>query len=602
MPPLPTAMRRALPPLVLCGVILGGCDLTTSPSREVLPQSCADQIRLPILSPGEWVRLSGRALATVCPSAGDEDQEHVLVLHHASGVSSDSAHLRIRSAGLESPGSEPRLPSDVPVTGPGAAPGTEQVAPGGFGPPRHLPVPQRDEAQHLKLREVERRELGPRVASRAQGSLSPTAARPHAASALPAVGDLLEFNAGARSPACEDPTLRTGRVEAISQRTLVVADTLNPRGGFDRSDYQGYAAAFDTLIAPLAEEMLGAPSDLDGNRRVILFFTQEVNRLSQTGATSFVGGFFFSRDLFPVKGTANLAACATSNEAEILYLLVPDPAGQVNGNPRSMDFLRRITLGTLAHEYQHLINASQRLHVHPGATFPEEVWLNEGLSHIAEELLFFRTSGLAARSDLDVETLRDGGASVLDALNRHQLPNVQRLRSYLTGPARHSPYDERDELATRGAAWHLLRYAADRPTRAEAAFFRQLVAGPGVGVANLSSATGDEAGFRELVTDWSVALYADARLPELPTRFRDLSWNHVSLLRALAQQGGEADPPYPLAVHRLAPDGDAPLDLMGGGSAYLRYAVGPGTEPSLLVRVDEGAPPQDLQGILLRIR
>ncbi len=595
-------MRRVLPSLVLCGLALGGCDLTGSSAPEVLPEDCVDQTRLPTMSPGEWLRLSGRGLATLCPSVGEEDREYVLVLHHASAVSADSAHLRIRSAGLDSPGAEPRPPYDAPVTGPQRAPVAEQLSPGGSGDLGDQPSLYRDQVQHLELREVERRELGPRVRSGAQRTPRPSAPPARTSASLPAVGDLLEFNAGARSPACENPTLRTGRVEAISERALVVADTLNPAGGFRRSDYQGYAAAFDTLITPLAEETLGVPSDIDGNGRVILFFTKEVNRLSQAGADSFVGGFFFSRDLFPVTGTANLAACATSNEAEILYLLVPDPSGRINGNPRSMDFVRRITLATMAHEYQHLINASQRLHVHPSATFPEETWLNEGLSHIAEELLFFRTSGLGSRSNLDVEVLRDGGSGVLDALNRHQLPNVQRLRTFMADPATHSPYDARDALETRGATWHLLRYAADRPEREDATYFRRLVAGPRVGVANLSSATGGDSAFRELMADWSVTLYTDSRLPELPTRFQDLSWNHFSLLRTLAQQAGDADPAYPLAIRRLSPDGDVPLQLMGGGSAYLRYAVGPGADPSLLIRADHGAPPGELQGTLLRIR
>jgi hypothetical protein len=602
MSPLPPAMRRALPSLVLCGLALGGCDLTGSSAPGALPEDCVDQTRLPTMSPGDWLRLSGRELATLCPSVGEHDREYVLVLHHASGLPADSTHIRIQGVGLDSPGAEPRPPSDTPVTGPQRAPVIEQSSPGGFGHPGDPPALHRDQAQHLELREVERRELAPRVRPGVQRTPGSASAPPRAPRAVPAIGDLLEFNAGARSPACEDPTLRTGRVEAISDRALVVADTLNPAGGFRRSDFQHYAATFDTLITPLAEETLGVPSDIDGNGRVILFFTQEVNRLSQVGADSFVGGFFFSRDLFPVAGTANLAACQTSNEAEILYLLVPDPAGQINGNPRSMDFLRRITLATLAHEYQHLINASQRLHVHPSAGFPEETWLNEGLSHIAEELLFFRTSGLGSRSNLDVETLRDGGSHVLDALNRHQLPNVQRLRTFMADPATQSPYNARDALATRGAAWHLLRYAADRPEREDATFFRRLVAGPQVGVANLSSATGGDAAFRELTTDWSVSLYADSRLPELPTRFQDLSWNHFSLLRTLAQQAGDSDPPYPLAIRRLSPDGETPLQLMGGGSAYLRYAVGPGADPSLLIRVDGGAPPGELQGTLLRIR
>ena len=78
-------------------------------------------------------------------------------------------------------------------------------------------------------------------------------------------------------------------------------------------------------------------------------------------------------------------------------MLVPDPTGAVNSNVRTVSFVRGNTTGTLGHEFQHMINGLRRAYV-TGASFFETGFLNEGLSHIAEELMFYRTSvGGAAR-------------------------------------------------------------------------------------------------------------------------------------------------------------------------------------------------------------
>ena len=42
---------------------------------------------------------------------------------------------------------------------------------------------------------------------------------------------------------------------------------------------------------------------IDENQRVIIFYTRAVNELTPSGADSYVGGFFYNRDLFPTSGT-----------------------------------------------------------------------------------------------------------------------------------------------------------------------------------------------------------------------------------------------------------------------------------------------------------
>ena len=56
----------------------------------------------------------------------------------------------------------------------------------------------------------------------------------------------------------------------------------------------------------------------------------------------------------------------------------------------------------------------------------EETWLNEGLSHIAEELLFYRESKLAPRSNLNLSALQ-AGAQTVNAFNEDMASNAGTL-------------------------------------------------------------------------------------------------------------------------------------------------------------------------------
>src|SRR5690606_23646136 len=149
------------------------------------------------------------------------------------------------------------------------------------------------------------------------------------------------------------------------------------------------AGTFDDLVWDVNIASFGEPSDIDENGRVIIFYTRAVNELTPSGADSYVGGFFYNRDLFPTSGANGGAG---SNEGEMFYMLVPDPNGEVNGNRRATDFVLERTYSVLAHEFQHLINDSRRLYVNKALVW-EDSWLNEGLSHIAEELAFYAASG-----------------------------------------------------------------------------------------------------------------------------------------------------------------------------------------------------------------
>ena len=292
------------------------------------------------------------------------------------------------------------------------------------------------------------------------------------------LGDVLSLNVNG-DEACANPVYHPARVVAIGSRAIVLADTLNPAGGFVTADYQRFAARFDTLVYPLGVENFGEPTDIDKNGHIAILFTRAVNELTPPKSQQYVGGFAFSRDLFPTTATARAQACAGSNQGEYFYMLAPDPLGTINSNVRTTRFVDSVTTAVLAHEFVHIINASRRLYVNNTLAF-EEKWLDEGLAHVAEELLFNREAGLVPRSNLDVAAIR-ASSRIRAAFNGDMAGNGGRYRTYLTAPAANSPYAPNDSLPTRGAAWSFLRYAVDRVNATDGfgAGTGQLVTGAG---------------------------------------------------------------------------------------------------------------------------
>lgn len=279
------------------------------------------------------------------------------------------------------------------------------------------------------------------------------------ATAVALAANMRQYNTTSNNP-CQNITLRTGRVEAETQHLTIVADVSNPANGFTAADYQAFASTFESLVWPVLTENFGVPADIDGGGRVVAFFTRAVNELTPAGSTSFVGGFFFARDLFPKVAAGRFQGCAGSNEAEMFYILAPDPTGSL-GLAHSTAFVRNLAVGVIGHELQHLINSSRRLFINTTAEWPEKVFMEEGLSHIAEELLFYEASGVPPKSNVSAATIQSA-SSITAAANAYATSNLGRFSRYLKDPSDQSPYANNDVLETRGAAWSWLRYLADR--------------------------------------------------------------------------------------------------------------------------------------------
>lgn len=418
----------------------------------------------------------------------------------------------------------------------------------------------------MQLRQTARRELAPMVPA-AQTLMRQ---RPSLASipANPTVGTLYTLNANGRQ-ACSAAQNRVARVAAVSNSAIVVADTTNPAGGFTDAEYQSFATMFDTLINPLDVSNFGQPSDIDKNGKVIIFFTKEVNLLTPRGSPGVIGGFFFERDLFPLTDNQVFGGCAGSNLAEMFYVLVPDP-NHVYGDARTKQKVLDLTPGTLAHEYQHLINAGRRMYVNLPFNDFEEVWLNEGLSHMAEELLYYRVSGNAPRQNLTAAKLGQSQATA-DIFNHYQGDNNGRFETFLLKPSKTSVYGNNDSLETRGATWNLLRYLADHRGASDGDTWSQLVNTSLTGQQNLAHVFG--ATYMTQIRDWATTVFSDDIPGVTDTRFLEPSWNLRDIFPRLVDGNGTPLGKYPLSVIPLSDGVASNQSIYSGGAAYFRFSV-----------------------------
>lgn len=129
-----------------------------------------------------------------------------------------------------------------------------------------------------------------------------------------------------------------------------------------------------SAVYPAEQKVFGVASDVNGDGRFDVVFTPVVNRLGGNGG--FATGFFYAADLL---------AGTNSNSREVIFSCVPDPQKEFSDSAVSLSFfLNNIGPNVLVHEAQHMISFNMHYFVNQGAS--EVGWVNEGLSHLAEDL------------------------------------------------------------------------------------------------------------------------------------------------------------------------------------------------------------------------
>jgi hypothetical protein len=380
---------------------------------------------------------------------------------------------------------------------------------------------------------------------------------------------------------CVDYTPITAAVRAVGAKGIFVEDVANPTGGYSLSQFTTFSQQYDDKIYPTDAAHFGAPMDSDGNGRIVIVVTKEVNKRGSLGFTS-------ACDL----GTR--AENPASNEGEFFYVVAPDPNGTVSGTysleDATLDFPALV-----AHESVHVIQFGRRKAA--GAAQFLSLWTAEGQAVLGEEVVGHAVLGKMTGANYDLNHIinPDGSAQVW-----YTSPIVG-LGLYfgwdpITTPGTSSrvanaPW-ECTWLATKyggpcvgnldvyGTPWSLLRYVSDRfgpgYTGGEPALQQAIIESPEIGFAMLQSIAGMR--IDTLLAQWAAMLYVDditdswaSTAPVLSM----LSWNLDHIFYGVTSSNWRLFPELRLTPETLTYSTFTKNASVRGASAY--YGVISGT-------------------------
>ncbi|HEX9610766.1 MAG TPA: hypothetical protein VF978_02675 [Gemmatimonadales bacterium] len=378
----------------------------------------------------------------------------------------------------------------------------------------------------------------------------------------PVVGDLREFSV-CRDLDCGNFTDVGARARAVGQRLAIFIDTLAPTNGLSQADLDGLITLFDSRLYAIDTAAFGRESDINQDSVVIVLMTNVVNSLVTAADCdangAFVAGFFLGADIDPA-----FATDGRLNHAEIFYSIVADPSGTLSCAHSASQVTRFVPI-TFIHEFQHMISYNEHVLVR-GQRNGEQLWLNEGLSHYAEEL-----GGRSFLAEGDNQTFTD--YVIGDLFNAYH---------FLEAPGDHFllPRTGIGTLEERGAQWLYVRYlvdqyATDNTRPAWDVFTRRLVQTADTGASNVQAVTG--ASFATTVGRWALTNWV-SDLPGFatPAELTYESWSFRSTFAQLNAQNPTRFPqPFPLAP--TSSEGSA-IDLAGtlrAGSGMYHRALHP---------------------------
>ncbi len=495
--------RTRLHHLLLGGAaFLAGCGSSSEPGPPTL--DCA-QVAATNLGVGDHTIIDAAQTACVrLPAVGSGGAEYVYAALATDGsVTTDGV-----SADYQLDGSAP------------ASAGVASVSRGAVGRRKSPGVAA---AFHAHLRERERALAERKGAAQLdRGAVAAVAAEP------PSIGDQRTFDVCATTD-CDTFVQSTGTAKVVGQRVAIFLDNSVPTGGYTQADLDKVGTLFDSQLYPIDTTAFGRESDLDNNGVVIVLLTPKVNALTPdcNSTGSVILGYFFGLDLLPAQ--------QHSNDGEVFYGLVPDPGN--SGCDISKNFATSFLPPVFIHEFQHMISFGQHVVTRQGTA--EATWLNEGLSHFAEEL--------GGRLIPDAEC-QPAFASCEDQFIGGDADNAYEYLNDTESNFLIESDNSTGTLGERGANWLFVRWLADHFAATQPAgteLTRALDQTNRTGVANVEAVTGEN--FSTLVGQWQLANYLD-NLPgftPLSDRLQYSSFDFRALYQA-AFNAGQVDKPYPL--------------------------------------------------------
>lgn len=358
-------------------------------------------------------------------------------------------------------------------------------------------------------------------------------------------------------------------VRAKGTRGIWVEDTANPINGYTVTDFDSLSNYFDNIIFDTDTSYFGDPGDLDGNDRIAIVVTKEVNRRS-TGPLGFVGSCdFFSR-----------ASAPTSNEGEFFYAKAPDVTGTF-GSVYSRNDAFADAPFLIAHEFSHIVQFGRRLPL-GGAVFTS--WLLEGQATFAEEVNGFAVTGRMPGQNYGFAVAFNNPPSTPIDWHVGAFTDLALYYGFETSTTRkpEAPHectwigrsDEGNngpcipEREVYGVPYSLYRWISDQFgsgfTGGERGFHKAIIGNPAGGYAAIAGTVG--VSIDTLLAQWAASLYVDDRVPGAAARLTIPSWDLVDIESNL------------FATARLQPievlfsTFDQARNVRGGSTAYFRIS------------------------------
>ncbi|MEA3244556.1 MAG: Ig-like domain-containing protein, partial [Gemmatimonadota bacterium] len=337
------------------------------------------------------------------------------------------------------------------------------------------------------------------------------------------------------------------RTVYVGPHVAIVEDTTSLLGG--KPTQRGLVDDYLTRLGdevegvmwPLVTGYFGNPLAMDaplgGPGRLVIVMSPRVALMQRGSVLAFVANC----DLYPASQRPS------SNAGAFLYAQAPATATTGFGAPDTRDQWFRAMRSTVAHEMKHVAAFAER--VSRGLPLEDISW-EEGGARISEELYARRFYGnarggntrFAASIGCDIRYAQQGPCFARPVL---MLRHFDGLYSYFSAPEINTPTGRpfADDLNFYGGAWSFLRWAADHYAVNEAQFFRDFVASPVTGIANVEARTGHT--WAEMLGEWSLAAYLDdvgGFTPANP-RLSMPSWNYPDIWLGMCTEMGPCDDP-----------------------------------------------------------
>lgn len=437
-------------------------------------------------------------------------------------------------------------------------------------------------AAHARLQRLEDRNITPLLQSarRAGNTLSLTSSSAANIPANPQIGDTVDVRILDISQSrCDAFAAIKTVVRHISTRGIFLDDVGNPASGFQTADYQKLGTLLDEKIYATDADYFGAPGDIDGNTRIAIVFSKEVNKSPALG-------FVTSADLLTV------GQCAVSNEGEVYYSRAPDPDG-LYGNPYALADALTDMPPVLAHELTHIIQNSRRT-TFPGATIDMARWEKESQAMIAEEVVGHAVNGYAPRQNLSLGVALNsndlheyafyysnfvGLALYFGLINAEtKAQNAPEQCTFLADESQGYTGPCITDLALY-TGWSFLRWISDHygpSLGGEQQLHRRMIDNTTQGFETLANLTGTS--IDELLTRWAASLWLDDRHAGLDPLVTLPSWNLFQLNTGLNPVHGRLQP-----RERTWSDFTDNLSIRAPSAAY--YRISGQTRPATAIRV-----------------